>query len=160
MATIRFSLVIPCHNGASYIVRCLSSIAQQTFPLDNVEVVFVDDGSTDGSGIIAERFAEDFPRFQIMKNDAPSGPGGARNRGVEKATGEYLFLVDVDDWLPPKSLEIIDKVITDNKNPDVVLFPYRIDRPKSSRRTRGLVQPKIKDIQQLFHLLCRAWCRK
>lgn len=157
MATIRFSLVIPCHNGASYIVRCLSSIAQQTFPLDNVEVVFVDDGSTDGSGIIAERFAEDFPRFQIIKNDAPSGPGGARNRGVEKATGEYLFLVDVDDWLPPKSLEIIDKAITDNKNPDVILFPYRIERPESSRRTKGLVQPKIKTIQQAAFSAVGPW---
>lgn len=141
----RFSIVVPCHNGAGYIVRSLASIAKQTFPLDKVQIVFVDDASTDGSGYIAERFADDFPDFKLEKNsDKPRGPGGARNLGVSVAKGEYIFFLDCDDYLPDNSLEIIDKALTEAKNPDVCLYPYSILKPTGSE----LSVPPMKTIEE------------
>lgn len=145
---IRFSLIIPCHNAAGYITRCFASIAKQEYPLEKVEIVFVDDGSTDGSPAIAERYSQDFPNFKLVANPASSGPGGARNRGLEVATGEYVFYIDVDDYISGNSLKLIDEAISAGNEPDVVLFPYRVDRPASSRRTKGVVKPRARNIQQ------------
>lgn len=156
-STPRFSIVIPCHNGAGYLVRCLSSIARQTYPNEMIEVVAVDDASTDGSGYILERFGEDLAHFKLVRTQAPSGPGGARNRGVEKATGEYLFLVDCDDYLPEKSLEIIDSALRSASDPDVALFPYRVDRPASSKRVKGMVKPPAQNIQQAAFSAVGPW---
>lgn len=162
---IRYSVVIPCHNGAGYITRCFSYLAKQTYGLDKVEVVFVDDGSTDGSGDIAERYGTEIPHFTFVKNPMPTGPGGARNAGVAKATGEYLFFVDVDDYMPERSLELIDKTILEcnDKAPDVVLFPYLVLRPESSKRTKGLVVPPAKNIQDAAFSAVGPWthvCRR
>ena len=143
------SLVIPCYNAAGYITRCLSSVAKQTHGLDDVEIVFVDNGSTDGSGAIAERFAVEFPNFRVVASMSPTGPGGARNLGVAKATGEYLFFLDCDDYLPEMSLELIDGAIKQNKNPDVILYPYIIEREKNSPKLKGLMKPPFKSIEEV-----------
>lgn len=131
----RFSLIVICRNAANYVVRCLASIAKQTFDLDRVEVVFVDDGSSDYSGDVAERFGEDLPHFRLVRTEAEhgSGCGGARNAGLKAATGEYVWHIDVDDFIMPDALAKIDEAISkaDAKNgrkTDVALFAYRIDR--------------------------------
>ena len=156
---IRFSVVVPCHNAAGYITRCLSYLAKQTYGLEKVEVVFVDDGSTDGSGDIAERYGAEIPHFTFVKNPKPTGPGGARNARVAKATGEYLFFVDVDDYTPEKSLELIDKAIGGDaeKSPDVVLYPYLVIRPESSKKPKGLLDPPAKTIQEAAFSAVGPW---
>ena len=132
---MRFSLIVICRNAAGYVVRSLAAIAKQTFDLDKVEVVFVDDGSTDYSGDIAERFGTDLPHFKLVRTGAKngSGCGGARNAGLKEATGEYVWHLDVDDFIMPYALERIDKAITeaDEKNKrktDVCLLRFRTDR--------------------------------
>ena len=144
----RFSVVIPCYNRAGFLVRCLSAIAKQSFDLERVEVVVVDDASTDGSGVILERLGSDFPNFKLVQTCEPSGPGGARNRGVKDATGEYLFFIDSDDFITPKALERIDAKLEEAKNPDVCIFPFRIDRPVSAGRPIGVTKPSAINIQQ------------
>lgn len=131
----RFSLIVICRNAANYVVRCLASIAKQTFDPDRVEVVFVDDGSSDYSGDVAERFGEDLPHFRIVRTENPggSGCGGARNAGLKEATGEYVWHIDVDDFIMPDALAKIDEAISkadakNGKRTDVVLFPFRTDR--------------------------------
>ena len=61
----RITVAVICRNGAAHVVKFLSSVARQTFDLSKVEVVFVDDGSTDGSDYIAERFGEELPNFKL-----------------------------------------------------------------------------------------------
>lgn len=130
-----FSLIVICRNAANYVVRSLAAIAKQTFDPDMVEVVFVDDGSSDYSGDVAERFGEDLPHFKLVRTEAEhgSGCGGARNAGLKAATGEYIWHLDVDDFIMPYALERIDDAIAkaDEKNgkkTDVVLFSFRTDR--------------------------------
>lgn len=151
---IKYSIIIPSHNAANYMVRCFTSIAKQTLPLDNVEIVFVNDASTDGSGYIAERFSEDFPHFNLVNvTDGPNGPGGARNIGVCNAIGKYIFFVDQDDYLPEKSLEIIDKALTDANEPDVCLYPYSIIKPNNNQ----LIIPPFKNIQEAAFSAVAPW---
>jgi CDP-glycerol glycerophosphotransferase len=104
MTAPQISVVVPFHNNEDLLGDCLRSIARQTHA--NLEVIMVDDGSTDGSVEIAKRRAADDPRFTLIR--VPNGgPGYARNRGIEQATGEYLAFVDADDMLPSHACEIM-----------------------------------------------------
>jgi CDP-glycerol glycerophosphotransferase len=98
------SVVVPVYNVAPYLDECLASIAAQYYR--NLEVIMVDDGSTDESGAIAAGFAERDPRFKLVTK-ANAGLGAARNTGTEHSTGEYLMFVDSDDVLPPYAAEVL-----------------------------------------------------
>ncbi|HUZ51148.1 MAG TPA: glycosyltransferase family A protein [Streptosporangiaceae bacterium] len=93
----RISVVVPFYNNADLLGDCLASIAAQTYP--DLQVVMVDDGSTDGSAAIARAQAAADPRFELV-SVRNGGPGSARNHGVAVAAGEFLAFVDADDLLP------------------------------------------------------------
>ena len=97
MTVPRISVVVPFFNNEDLLGDCLKSIAAQTFT--DLEVIMVDDGSTDGSAAIASAQAAADPRF-TLRQVPNGGPGYARNRGVERARGTYLAFVDADDELP------------------------------------------------------------
>jgi CDP-glycerol glycerophosphotransferase len=94
----RISVVVPFFDNEDLLGECLASIGAQTF--GDFEVIMVDDGSTDGSAAIAAAQVAADKRFSLVRV-ANGGPGYARNRGIERATGEYLAFVDADDKLPP-----------------------------------------------------------
>lgn len=93
----RISVVMPLYNKVSEVERALRSVVEQS--LSPCEIIVVDDGSTDGSGAIVERLIKECPdagiRLIIQKN---SGVSAARNRGIEEAKGDYVALLDADDW--------------------------------------------------------------
>ena len=91
-----FSIIVPVYNVAEYLEKCLKSIDNQSFK--DIEVIVVDDGSTDASLEICNRFAKNKINFRIYtkKNE---GQGVARNFGMEKAQGEFICFVDSDDWI-------------------------------------------------------------
>ena len=104
MNTPRISVVVPFYNNADVLDDCLASIAAQTFR--DLEVIMVDDGSTDDGAQAARARAAADPRFILVQ--APNGgPGRARNLGVERATGEFLAFVDGDDMLPRHAYETL-----------------------------------------------------
>jgi CDP-glycerol glycerophosphotransferase len=96
------SVVVPVYNVEEYLQACLESIARQTE--GDLEVLVVDDGSTDGSGAIADEFAERDQRFRVIRKEN-GGLSSARNAGAAAATGEFLIFVDSDDLLPLDALE-------------------------------------------------------
>ena len=98
----RISVVVPVYNVTAYLETCLESLAEQTF--GDLEVVMVDDGSTDASAEIAERFAARDARFRLVQQ-ANAGLGAARNTGVRHASGEFLAFVDSDDAVPQHAYE-------------------------------------------------------
>jgi CDP-glycerol glycerophosphotransferase len=102
MSTI--SVIVPIYNVEPYLEDCLSSIAGQTHR--DLQVICVNDGSTDDSAAIAERFAATDPRFEVV-HQPNAGLGAARNTGIRLATGDYLSFVDSDDYLPPDALELL-----------------------------------------------------
>jgi CDP-glycerol glycerophosphotransferase len=98
----RISVVVPIYNVEAYLGECLDSIARQT--VRELEVVMVDDGSTDGSAALARAFAARDARFRLLAQPN-GGLGSARNTGTAAATGEFLSFVDSDDVLPEGALE-------------------------------------------------------
>ncbi|MFI5932822.1 CDP-glycerol glycerophosphotransferase family protein [Actinoplanes sp. NPDC051494] len=104
MASPVLSVVVPIYNVEPYLAECLGSLAGQY--RGALEVIMVDDGSTDGSAAIAERFAAEDPRFRLLSKEN-AGLGAARNTGTAAATGEYLMFVDSDDVLAPYAAELL-----------------------------------------------------
>jgi glycosyltransferase involved in cell wall biosynthesis len=95
----KITIIIPLYNTALFLEKCVSSVRGQTHP--NLEIIIVDDGSTDGSGELADRLAENDERIKVI-HQANSGASIARNRGIEAATGEYIGFVDSDDYIAPE----------------------------------------------------------
>lgn len=90
------SVVVPVYNVEDYLEKCLRSILTQTY--SDLEVLLIDDGSTDRSGGLCEELAQTDPRVRVIHQEN-QGLGGARNTGIEAAQGEWILFVDSDDWL-------------------------------------------------------------
>jgi len=106
---VRVSVIVPVFNVASFLHACLDSVVSQT--LREIEVVCVDDGSTDGSVEILEKLAEQDPRIRILRQPENSGQGAARNRGLEEAKGEYVLFADADDELA--SADALERLVAE-----------------------------------------------
>lgn len=101
------SIVVPVYNVEKYLRCCLDSIKQQTYT--DFEVIMVDDGSTDGSGIICEQYEKADDRFHLIRQEN-KGLASARNTGIRAAKGDFLYFVDSDDCIHISLLEIVVKV--------------------------------------------------
>lgn len=98
------SIIIPVYNVAPYIEACIKSIQVQTY--SNLEIIIINDGSTDGSGEICEEIAKSDDRIQVVKQEN-SGVVMARRKGVEFSSGKYILFVDGDDWIEPETVEFV-----------------------------------------------------
>ncbi|MEU2610320.1 glycosyltransferase [Micromonospora sp. NPDC007271] len=115
------SVVVPVYNTMPYLTRCLNSLVEQTIGPDRLQVVAVDDGSTDASGAELDRFAARHPGvFTVIHQANSGGPAGPCNRGLDAAAGRYVFFVGADDHLGPDALR---RLVTaaDDWESDVVL---------------------------------------
>ena len=100
----RISVIVPVYNAEKYLARCLRSLTEQTV-FDRLEVLLVDDGSTDASGEMCDRYAAQHPNARVIHKQN-GGVSSARNAGLDAATGEYVGFVDGDDFLRPDAMEI------------------------------------------------------
>lgn len=118
MNNVKVSVILPIYNVEKYIGKCLDSIIHQT--LKEVQIICVDDGSTDGSLKIVEEYSEKCDRIVVVKQEN-AGAGAARNNGMKYAKGEYLSFLDADDFFEPDMLETAyDKAKADKA--DMVVF--------------------------------------
>lgn len=115
----QFSVVIPLFNKRPHIERALESVFSQSY--SPVEIIVVDDGSTDGSREAVEALND--PRIQILRRTVP-GPGGyaARNLGIENATGDWIAFLDADDMWKPDHLQKLNEAIANAGTPVVCAF--------------------------------------
>ena len=108
------SVVIPVYNVEQYIEKCLDSITGQTYR--NLEIIMVDDGSTDQSGAACDRIAKTDDRIRVI-HQVNGGPSKARNTGIDHAKGQYLFFVDGDDYIAPDMIkELYRRLQTDRSD--------------------------------------------
>ena len=125
----KVSIIIPAYNIAPYLERCLESVRCQTFK--NLQIIIIDDGSTDQTGMIADSFVERDKRFHVIHKEN-RGVSAARKTGVEQADGEYIGFVDGDDYIEP---EMYEKLVELAVEYDVdiahcgyqMVFPDRVD---------------------------------
>lgn len=109
---MKISVIVPVYNTEQYLPRCLNSIISQSFT--DFELLLIDDGSTDGSGLICDSYADRDGRIRVFHKEN-EGVSLARNLGIDNALGEWLYFVDSDDELLPDGL----KVLVDNISDDV-----------------------------------------
>lgn len=105
----KISVVVPVYNVEDYVEKCMASLAAQTYP--NMEVIVVDDASTDGGGPICEAWAARDRRFQVLHLPENQGLSAARNEGVRRAAGDYVAFVDSDDYVEPGLLETLYRAL-------------------------------------------------
>lgn len=98
------SVIVPVYNSKKYLCRCIESIINQSYK--NIEIILINDGSTDNSGRVCDKYAENDKRIKVIhiKN---SGPAFARNKGIENSRGEFIFFVDSDDFIKNNALDLL-----------------------------------------------------
>ena len=112
----KISVIVPVYNVEQYLERCVNSIINQTY--ENLEIILVDDGSTDRSGGMCDSFAEKDERIKVVHKEN-GGLSSARNSGIDIATGEYLAFVDSDDWIESCMYQVLMD-LAENHHADIV----------------------------------------
>lgn len=126
---MKISIIIPIYNVQPYLERCVQSVLRQSFK--NLEIILVDDGSTDGSGDLAKKLSAKDHRIRVIRQ-LNQGASAARNTGLRNATGEYVIYLDSDDeWLIDDGLEKLLKESPEGC--DLIVFK-RVDFWKDGRR--------------------------
>ena len=104
-------MIVPVYNVGAYLQQCLQSIASQSYA--HLEVIVVDDGSTDDSGKIADEWASHDNRFRVV-HQPNGGLSAARNTALDHATGRYVTFVDSDDFIAPQYVEVLCQLIRES----------------------------------------------
>lgn len=116
------SIIVPVYNGERFLPECIDSLLAQTYK--NIEIICVDDGSTDKSSQLLASYTTKDSRIRLI-SQKNAGPGPARNRGIEVATGEYITFFDADDWCKPSLVESAVKRIEETQA-DMVVLAYNV----------------------------------
>lgn len=135
------SVIIPVYNTGEYLAGCVESVRGQT--LADLEIILVDDGSTDGSGELCDRYGEKDPRIRVL-HQANGGSTSARNAGLRASRGEYVGFVDSDDWMEPGMYEGLLDACVENGADMAVSVKY-CNREKSEYREQPGVPEGVYD---------------
>ena len=151
------SIIVPVYNVESYLRECLDSIVGQTYPL--LDIIVVNDGSTDGSGAICDEYAERDSRIRVV-HKKNGGLSSARNAGLDLVKGEFIAFVDSDDYLLPNAMELCMEKFT--TYPDLSLVRYAwLEFDETGKENLIYSLPwgdKILDRDELFKVWMRAEC--
>lgn len=129
----KISVIIPIYNTRAYLKRCLDSVCNQIYR--NLEIICVDDGSTDGSAQIADNYAVRDARVRVIHKEN-GGESAARNVGLKVATGDYIAFVDCDDWLELDMYESMMNAMN-TWNVDLVATGYFMDTDSESKEIKN-----------------------
>jgi len=145
------SIIVPVYNSRKYLKKCLDSLICQT--MGEIEIIVVNDGSTDGSLEICEQYAAKDDRV-IVINKGNEGPSAARNAGIERATGEYIMFVDSDDWIKLEACNSLYNKAVETGS-DYIFCSYVNETEKSSDRKTLFPEQEIefsssKDLKTLL----------
>lgn len=125
------SIIIPVYNCAKYLHKCVDSILAQTYT--NLEIILVDDGSTDESVRICDELAQREQRIRVI-HQSNGGASAARNTGIKAAKGEYISFIDGDDWVATTFIETLWKVSHKYQAPIAVVGQYYVSASKTTHK--------------------------
>lgn len=140
------SIIVPVFNVEKYLEECLDSILNQTYK--NIEIILVDDGSTDSSGKICDEYLKKDSRIKVF-HKINQGVSITRNFGVEKSNGEYITFVDSDDFLPRFSIEILVKEI-ENEKADILICAMKREKIKENLSYNKIIFNREEALIELF----------
>ena len=137
---IKFSVIVPIYNCINDLPACVSSVLQQSEP--DLELLLVDDGSTDGSGALCDRLAEQDKRIRVF-HKTNGGASSARNMGLKHAVGEFIQFIDGDDTVEPDLLERVSATVS-IFSPQMVIFGMSFDSYSAARRLEKTKHMSVK----------------
>lgn len=129
MEAYKISMIIPVYNAEQYLKKCVDSVRAQTY--GNLEIMLVDDGSTDSSGELCDAYAEKDERIRVVHKEN-GGLVSAWKAGVKECSGEYVSFLDSDDWINPEMLSEMSAYLTGNDR-EMVISDYIIERDGGSQ---------------------------
>lgn len=148
---MKFSVLIPVYNTEKYLDECIQSVLSQTY--QDFEIILVDDGSTDRSGTICEKYKKAYPERIRVIHQENRGQLASRCRAILEATGDYCVFVDADDLLVNNALETIAQKLEDNHNPDMLVYSFYYESEDGSQRKADkLFSEGIVPIEEFYRL--------
>lgn len=122
---MNLSIIVPVYNVERYLVRCLESIVSEM--CDDYELILVDDGSTDASGMLCDEFAHNHPHSNVVViHQSNGGLSAARNRGLEIARGAYITFIDSDDYITPHTITENTAFLLAHPEVDMLEYPVEV----------------------------------
>lgn len=119
------SIIVPVYNAEEYLDTCLNSLVEQDIGMEHLEILIIDDCSPDNSIVIAEKYANAYKNaIQVIRHDKNKGLGGARNTGLENATGKYIAFLDSDDFLDTNVFSLATEIMEKDNAIDIFLYAY------------------------------------
>lgn len=159
------SIIVPVYNVSDYLKECIESIIRQTYT--NLEILLINDGSTDNSGQICDSYAKKYKRIKVI-HQANQGLSISRNNGIKLSKGKYLSFVDSDDIIDEKMIEILHKEIINN-NCDISICKFQIFHnnyipPKEYYKTKLMDKneflKKLMIDKEISSHACNKLCKK
>ena len=150
----KISVIIPVYNTSRFLDRCVKSVIDQTY--NNLEIILVDDGSTDDSAQICDEWAKKDERIVVLHKEN-GGLSDARNHGIEKARGEFLAFVDSDDYIENNMYEEMLRALLKN-DCDISCCGRYYKKGDVITKSRCLEQPRVMTVQEAIHELLINGC--
>ena len=149
----KVSVIVPVYNTEKYLDKCIQSLVEQS--LESLEIILLDDGSSDSSGEICERYGQRYENVCVyhLKN---GGPSKARNIGLRKAKGEYIGFVDSDDYVKKDIYKLLYEEAKQHKS-DIVMCSYAIDNGNTSYELNMNYRAAYEGHEQIVSELCAAY---
>lgn len=163
----KISIVVPIYNAEKYLKECVESIINQTIGFENLQVILVDDGSTDKSGEIADKYSGKYDNIiAVHLRESHYIGGAARNEGIKQAEGEYIMFIDSDDCFKENACENMYHTASKN-NADIVTGNYKCMDEKGKLWNEPIFDRKkypsceLKEVnEKFFYLYCPSVCMK
>lgn len=121
---LKVSFILPCYNVEPYIGRCLDSILHQDMPIEEYEIICINDFSPDNLREVIINYQKKYPNIKLIEHSENKTPGGARNTGIDTAKGEYLWFVDPDDMIVGSCVEMFYHLAVKNCA-DILFFNFQ-----------------------------------
>lgn len=122
---MKFSVIVPCYNVEDRVEKCLDSLLNQSIGRENLEIILVDDASTDGTAAILKEYESKYPEsIALILCEENGRQGRARNIGLSYATGDYISFVDSDDEIHTEAYRILDKILSEENDVDIISFGF------------------------------------
>ena len=153
------SIVVPVYNTQKYLKKCLDSLVEQT--VQDIEIIAVNDGSTDESGMILETYQNQFPKKVKVISQENAGISAARNKGIEAATGKYITFIDSDDSIDLQFCEKMLKKIEEEQLDVAVCDFYEVDEDSCEKKYNKIIDFNSTTVYEesrlLFHVNTSPW---
>jgi len=143
------SIIIPVYNVSEYLHKCVESVLRQTYTA--WELLLVDDESTDGSERMCDEWAASDERIRVL-HERHAGPAKTRNAGIEAARGEFVYLMDSDDWIEPDTLECLHTAMV-RYDADIVSCGMFLDYPSRTKTVTYTKTDKVVSHEEALRLI-------